>query len=141
MTINEETGMIRWKPKDDQVKIHEITVGVNDGIETSTYMFQIEVFESEEEGSGLLIMVGIIAVVIILLAVGIFFLFKKKKEMDERSRIEGEKVREEILHEKEGYQPTYEELYGVPEPEKDEEGMTTSELKDYIHDQIEELGD
>jgi uncharacterized membrane protein len=140
MNINEETGMMRWKPNDDQVDIHEITIGVNDGIETSSYMFQIEVFESEKKGSGLLITIAIAAVVIILLAVGIFFLFRKKKEMDEKSRIEGDKVREEILHEKEAYQPSYEELYGIPEPKKEKQGMTTSELKDYIHDQIEELG-
>ncbi len=30
-------------------------------------------------------------------------------------------------------------MYGTPAPEQEEEGMTTGELKGYIHEQIEEL--
>jgi len=141
MEINEETGMIRWKPDDDQVDIHEVTVGVSDGIEVASYMFQVEVFEKEEENSGLLLPILIMVIVIILLGVGIFFLFKKKKEMDEQARIAGEKEQEELRKEEEGPQVSYEELYGVPAPLKEEGGMTTRELKDYIHEQIEELGE
>ena len=33
---------------------------------------------------------------------------------------------------------TYEAMYGEPAP-KEEEGMTTGELKGFIHEQIEEL--
>ena len=34
---------------------------------------------------------------------------------------------------------SYEDLYGSPSPKKEDAGMTTRELKDFIHDQINEL--
>ncbi len=138
MTISDETGMIRWTPKDNQVMLHTVTVEVTDGIETNTATFEIEVGKAESSSSSLF-MIIIIAVVIILLALGIFLLFKMKKKMDEAARKKEEEERAALAKEKESSAPSYEDLYGIPAPEKDEEGLTTSELKDYIHEQIEDL--
>ena len=59
--------------------------------------------------------------------------------MDEEALRKGEEERATLEKEREGKYASYEDLYGVPAPEVDEEGLTTSELKDYIHDQIEEI--
>ncbi len=139
MTISDETGMIRWTPKDNQVMLHTVTVEVSDGIETNTVTFEIEVGEAESSSSSLFLIIIIVVVVVILLALGIFFFMKKKKQMDEEAIKRGEEERAALEKEREDNTPSYEDLYGVPAPEKDEEGLTTSELKDYIHEQIEDL--
>ena len=51
----------------------------------------------------------------------------------------GKEERAALEKERDDEYASYEEMYGVPAPEKDEEELTTRELKDYIHDQIEEL--
>jgi LPXTG-motif cell wall-anchored protein len=139
MTISEETGMIRWTPNDDQVMLHAITVGVSDGIEMNTATFEIEVTEGESSASTLIITIAIIVIVILLLALGIFFFMKKKKQLDEEALRRGEEERAALEKEREDEYASYEDLYGVPAPEKDEEGLTTAELKEYIHEKIEEL--
>ncbi len=140
MTISEETGMIRWTPEDNQVMLHTVTVEVSDGIETNTATFDIEVGKAESSSSSSLFLIIIIVVIVVIsLALGIFFFMIKKKQMDEEARRKGDEEREKLKHEKDEHQLSYEDLYGVPAPEKNEEGMTTSELKDYIHEQIEDL--
>ncbi|MGA1873271.1 MAG: cadherin repeat domain-containing protein, partial [Thermoplasmatota archaeon] len=139
MTISEETGMIRWKPKDDQAMLHTVEVEVSDGIETNTATFRIEVGEGGSSSSSLLIIIAIVIIVVILIAIGVFFIFRQKKKMDEEALKKGEEERAALEKEREEEYLSYEELYGVPAPEKEEEGMTTTELKDYIHGQIEEL--
>ena len=58
--------------------------------------------------------------------------------MDEEALRKGEEERA-ALEKEEETSPSYEDLYGAPAPVVDEEGMTTSELKDYIHDEIDDL--
>jgi len=141
MTISEDTGMIRWTPNDDQVILHTITVEVSDGIESTISTFRVEVTEGKSSSSiSIFIIILIVVVIVILLALGIFFFIKQKKKMDEEALHKGEEERAALEKEKEEETgPSYEDLYGVPAPEIKEEGMTTSELKDYVHDQIEEL--
>jgi LPXTG-motif cell wall-anchored protein len=139
MTISENTGMIKWTPKDDQIMLHAVKVGVSDGIEMNTAAFEIEVTEGESSASTLIITVAIVVIVILLIALGTFFFLKKKKQMDEEALKRGEEERATLEKEREDEYASYEELYGVPAPEKGEEGMTTRELKEYIHEKIEEL--
>ncbi len=139
MTLNAETGMIRWTPKGDQAIIHTVSVQISDGIETNQATFRVEVTQAESSSSSLFLIIIIAVIVVILLALGIFFFIKKKKQMDEAAIKRGEEERAALEKEKEDNTPSYEDLYGVPAPEKNEDGMTTSELKDYIHEQIEDL--
>ncbi|MBN1389569.1 MAG: putative Ig domain-containing protein, partial [Candidatus Thermoplasmatota archaeon] len=139
MTISEDTGMIRWTPKDDQVMLHTVTVQVTDGIDINTLTFEIDVTEGESSTSTLLITIAIVVIVVILLALGIFFFIKQKKKMDEEALKKGEEERAALEKEREQEYLSYEQLYGVPAPKKEEEGLTTKELKDYIHEKIEEL--
>ena len=141
MTISSETGMIRWTPNDDQVRLHTVTVEVSDGIEVNSATFRIEVGEGDSSSSSLLMIFTISMVVAILFGIGLFFVFKQKKKMDEEALKKGEEERAALEKEREEEYLSYEELYGVPAPEKDEEGMTTTELKDYIHREIEGLED
>lgn len=142
MTISEETGMIRWTPEDDQVLIHSVTVAVSDGIDTNTATFEIDVVEGEDPStSSLLVVIIIIVLAVIIIVVGIFFFMKKKKKMDEEALKKGEEERAALEKEKEGDVTTYEELYGAPAPvqEHEDEEITTEELRDSIHEQIEKL--
>jgi len=138
MTINEATGMIRWTPNDNQVMLHTVTVQVSDGIEISTATFEIDVKEGISSSSTIVIGIAIGVIVGILVLIGIIFLVRKKKSMDEEAMQKGEEERTALEKEREEEFASYEDLYGVPAP-VEEEGMTTSELKDYIHDQINEL--
>ncbi|MCK5772285.1 MAG: hypothetical protein KAH57_00710, partial [Thermoplasmata archaeon] len=73
----------------------------------------------------------LIALALIIVGVVIFFMMSKKKEEEESET--GEEEEHELTKEE-----TYEAMYGEPAP-KEEEGMTTDELKGFIHEQIEEL--
>ncbi|MBN1539141.1 MAG: hypothetical protein JW939_03280, partial [Candidatus Thermoplasmatota archaeon] len=139
MTISEETGMIRWTPEDDQIMLHTVTVQVTDGIDINSLTFEIEVTGGETSTSTLLITIAIVVVVILLLALGIFFFLRKKKQMDAEALKKGEEERAALEKEREKEYLSYEQLYGVPAPEKEEGGMTSRELKEYIHEKIEEL--
>jgi hypothetical protein len=139
MTISEDTGMIRWAPDDDQIMLHTVTVMVTDGIENSTATFEIEVTEGESSSSSLFIIIAIVVIVAILLVLGILLFIKQKKKVDEEALRRGEEERAALEKEREDEYASYEELYGIPAPEKDEEGLTTKELKEYIHEKIEEL--
>jgi hypothetical protein len=61
--------------------------------------------------------------------------------MDEEARRIGEEERAELEKEREEEYTSYEEIYGVPAPqeEEEEEELTTEELRDRIHEQIEQL--
>ena len=131
--------MIRWTPKDDQIMLHKVTVMVTDGIENSTATFEIEVTEGESSSSSLFIIIAIVILVVILLALGILFFIKQKKRIDGEALKRGEEERAALEKEREDEYASYEELYGIPAPVKDEEGLTTKELKDFIHEKIEEL--
>jgi hypothetical protein len=142
MTISEDTGMIRWTPSEDQVLLHVVTVGVTDGIEKNTATFEIEVTEGKESSSslGIIIIIMIVIIIVIIIAMGIYFFIRIKKKMDEEAQRKGEEERAALEKEKEGEVASYEELYGVPAPVVEEgEELTTKELRDEIHDQIEKL--
>jgi len=141
MTINEGTGMIRWTPTEDQVRIHVITVQISDGIDSNTDSFEIIVNKGETESSfPVAVVIIIVVVVLIIIIAGLFFLIKRKKKMDEEAEKKGEEERAELEKEEETG-PSYEDLYGAPAPviEEEDEEITTEELRDQIHDQIERL--
>ncbi|MGA1793445.1 MAG: putative Ig domain-containing protein [Thermoplasmatota archaeon] len=141
MTISEETGMIRWTPRDDQVMLHTVTVEVSDGIESNTITFEIEVAEGESSTTSLLLIILIAVIAIILVALGIFLVLRVKKNMDAKALEKGEEERAALEKEREEEYLSYEQLYGVPAPSEEEveEEITTAELKEAIHEQIERL--
>jgi hypothetical protein len=139
MDINEETGMIRWKPDADQVRLHTVRVQVSDGIETTTATFEIDVNEGETSSSAILIIIAIGVIIGIIVLIGIIFIIRKKKTMDEEAMKKGEEERAALEKEREAEYASYEELYGVPAPEQVEEDLTTEELRESIHEQIEQL--
>jgi len=135
MTINVETGMIRWTPTEDQVRLHLVTVLVTDGIDTNTVDFDIEVKEASSSSSLVFLYIIIPAVLLIGVGIGVFFLLRKKKNLEEEAK---RKEEEEAKKKEESLPPDYEALYGAPAPEKVEE-MTTEELRDSIRKDIEDL--
>ena len=67
---------------------------------------------------------------------------RTKKQMDEEAQRHGEEERAALEKEREDEFASYEELYGIPAPvkeEEEEEEMTTRELREKIHEQIEKL--
>ena len=139
MTLNEDDGILHWTPSKNQILLHIVTVQVSDGIENDTISFKIQVIKGEETSSSSWVMILVIIciiVIIILLIVFILLRRKKNRELAQKKEVE-ERTALDIEKEKENL--TYEQLYGVPAPEKGEEGMTTRELRDYIHDRIEDI--
>ena len=129
MTIN-DLGKIEWIPKDDQIGEHIVIVNVSDGVDYELVSFKLTVEKGEEETSSLLLIIIVITVILIIIGVVIFFLMRKKKEEETP---EGDEDEIELTKEE-----TYEAMYGEPAP-KEEEGLTTKELKGFIHEQIEGL--
>ena len=107
----------------------------------------------------LIIVVPILLVLILLsIAIGIFLWVRSRKKGDEEETVIGTIREDADLHlgpvaktdvaisvteahaslGKGSRKVSYEDLYGVPAPQK-EEGMTTRELRDYISSQIKEL--
>ncbi|MGA1793891.1 MAG: putative Ig domain-containing protein [Thermoplasmatota archaeon] len=163
MSISEDTGMIKWTPSSDQVMLYKVVVNVSDGIDHTKVMFTIDVLEGDGSGSISVLLIAGPAVVLILLAVGIFFFVRSRRSKEEED-VKEEDIEEQIIggfseevqaqikcdvaltpteahsHLGKGSKKvSYEELYGMQAPPKQEEGMTTRELKDFISDQIEEL--
>ncbi|MGA1820800.1 MAG: Ig domain-containing protein, partial [Thermoplasmatota archaeon] len=163
MTISEGTGMIKWTPRSDQVMLHKVVVNVSDGIDSSKVMFTIDVLEGDGSGSLSMLFIAGPALIIVLIVVGIFFFIRSRRSKEEE-HAEEEDLEEQIIggfseevqaqikcdvaltpteahsHLGKGSKKvSYEELYGMQSPPKQEEGMTTRELKDFITDQIEEL--
>ncbi len=162
MTIDADLGFIDWVPMEDQEGDHKVIVNVTDGIDFVQMSFLIEV---ERSGPSVASMVGIIgaavmALVLISLCVG-FLVWKKgrspaKEEgeitMDDVDWGEDDEVEDvssglcavattvDQAHRRTGKQQdlSYEDLYGSPAP-KEEEELTTRQLKEFISGQIREL--
>ena len=49
MIINPETGKITWTPTKDQIGNHTVTVRVDDGLDQTNILFEIQVTEQEDE--------------------------------------------------------------------------------------------
>ena len=154
MYIDSRTGTITWKPNEDQLGWHTTNVGVNDGIETTTTTFEIQVIRGEENSFPTFL----VAIIIVLVGLGILlalaFLLIRKRETTEDTMEEEEGVGDSDLktgprvsisvaeahaHDKEIQKLSYEELYGKRALEEEKEGMTARELKDFIHDKVDEL--
>ena len=162
MTIDEDLGFIDWIPGEDQEGDHKVIVNVTDGIDSVQMSFLIEV---ERSGPSVASMVGIIgavvmALVLISLCVGFLVWKKGRSPADEGGEItmddvdwgtddEVEDVSSGLCavattvgqaHRRTGKQQdlSYEDLYGSPAP-KEEEGLTTGQLKEFISGQIREL--
>ncbi|MCK5773019.1 MAG: FG-GAP repeat protein [Thermoplasmata archaeon] len=129
MTID-DLGKIEWTPTSGQIGEHIVIVNVSDGVDYELVSFKLNVEKGEKESSSLLPIVLLIAFVLIIVGVILFFVLSKKKDEKETPDEEGEV---ELTKEE-----TYEAMYGKPAP-KEEEGMTTEELKGFIHEQIEGL--
>ncbi|MGA1819766.1 MAG: putative Ig domain-containing protein, partial [Thermoplasmatota archaeon] len=166
LTVGEATGVLRWIPGKDQAGEHMVVVNVTDGLDTVTMKFTIDV-ESSESGIGGNAVVagsmigGSVMVSVSLIALVVVIIRRKGKGKDIH---ETEVTEETIIGEVEvegvkkvrcdvaitpteahanlgrGSKPvTYEELYGKREHKEEEEGLTTRELKEFIHSQIDEL--
>jgi hypothetical protein len=95
MIIKEDTGMIRWTPKDDQKGDHVISVMVTDGVETTSASFDLEVVQGDEEGFPLFIIIIIVVVLLLIILAVLAFLFLRKKE-DKEEEVDEES--EELAH-------------------------------------------
>jgi len=142
--------------------LHRVVVNISDGIDQTTLSFIVEVVEAKTtSGSTLWVIVIPIVLVLVLLAVGAgIFLWvrsRKKDESEEETVIGtirededlkvGPAAKTEVAISvteahaslgKGSKKVSYEDLYGMPAPQK-EDGMTTKELRDYISSQIDEL--
>ncbi|MGA1848947.1 MAG: Ig domain-containing protein, partial [Thermoplasmatota archaeon] len=163
MFLDSSTGLLRWKPRSEDVMLHQVTVSISDGTDTETMVFTIEVLDSgEDRGGSAPIVIGAAAgaacLLISAIAVALVYMKKRKTAADdddgkrrESGRTEEPKpasstyssvtisaseahVADHVQH-----NTTYEGLYGKRKEGSGEEGMTARELKDYIHDQITEL--
>jgi len=169
MTIGEDTGVISWEPEADQVMMHKIVIGVSDGIDVTEMTFTIEVVDAGKEGgSKLPLIAGACAIVLLVVVSFAVVLVLMKGRRNARTKEEREIERpfdvddDDDVKDDEGSDNrfkcdvpltpaeahaklgkgsravSYEDLYGVPRP-KEERGMDAVELKNYIHDQIEEM--
>ncbi|MGA1822986.1 MAG: putative Ig domain-containing protein, partial [Thermoplasmatota archaeon] len=137
--ISEGTGAIKWKPKDDQVGFHSITVGVWDGYEKTTLTFSVEVLEGEEEASQfvLILIIGA-AVLIVIVAVVLFFVFRKRdqkvevKKKDEFDDEAAQIMKEMEMRKKE--QEWEREHMKPHEPENDVSSVPLSATEAHAHD-------
>jgi hypothetical protein len=158
MTVGSSTGSIRWTPRADQAMLYSVVVNVTDGIEQGSCTFVLEVQKAEEAGGNslILLLVGAISLIIVI-GVGVaFFVIKKRsraEEVDEETVIGAPDeialpkidcavsttIMEAHASEHVDHAPkSYEELYGVKPPTK-EEALTTVELRDYIKKEIENI--
>jgi len=166
LTIGEDTGLLRWTPGRDQAGEQMVVVNVTDGMDAVSMKFTIDV-ESPDSGTGSDMIVvgsmigGSVLISFSLLALVIVTIKKKGKgkrtgETDTpEETIIGETEAEEVKKVKcdvaitpteahanlgKGSKPvTYEELYGKREEKEEKEGLTTVELREFIHSQIDEL--
>jgi hypothetical protein len=94
-------------PDNDQSGWHNITVGVSDGIETTTTSFDIEVLASEEGEFPIMIVAiigGIIALAIIVLLAFLLIRNREPKEVEEPKKRSIDEESEEIIRDVEEHQ-------------------------------------
>jgi hypothetical protein len=161
MTIASGTGLITWTPRPDQAMLFSVIVNASDGYDKAVASFTIEVHKkSAEGGSGGLVIMALVAVVILLcIGVVLFLVIRKrskgnKEEQEEHVSVKDEDKAPQVAgvtnvpltpteahaHLGKGSKKvSYEELYGAPAPQTEMVDMTTTELRDYIHDQVQEL--
>jgi hypothetical protein len=96
LEISKTEGTIQWKPGNDQVGIHTVVVSVSDGLEESKASFEIEVKESEEDGSLFIYfgMAGLAVLFIIIIILQIMILVRRKPTTD--NVVDKEKIRKDI---------------------------------------------
>ncbi len=161
MTIGELTGMIIWTPSEDQKEtLFNVVVNVSDGTDYTRQTFIIQVQEEkDEEGLNISLFI-VIGLLVLLLAVGVvlFIFIRKRRDTEEETEEPEEEISEEVAdsgqplsdvplstaeahaHLGKGSKAvSYQDLYGAAAPEEDAEEMSTTELRDYIHDKISEL--
>ena len=98
MTIDPDSGEIRWTPVLEEIGSHTVKVQLTDGLDPVNISFQVEVLGlSEEDGeegdssSWIYVIVGIIVLVILLVIaalVAFFFIRKGRKEEEEETQSE-----------------------------------------------------
>ncbi|MFW3146219.1 MAG: putative Ig domain-containing protein [Thermoplasmatota archaeon] len=164
MNIGENSGLIKWRPKQEGLEV--VIVSVTDGIDTTKTSFTIEVGPGGDPSSGnMMIFVGGGFVVAILCALIVFLIIKLRSGKNRRPDEDEPPQEEQVIGAVEEEEPekyncdvpltpseahaqlgkgtkkvSYEDLYGVPSPKKESgPALTTKELRDEIHKQIEEL--
>ena len=112
MTIDKDTGMIRWNPNDNQVGDRSTIVQVTDGIEASTLSFNVVVLQGKDVGLPMIpIFIGTIMIFLIIALFLIFFLRKKKDDDGDVDKSITDKSTE-IIAEMERHKRAETELYG-----------------------------
>lgn len=161
MIIGEHTGLITWTPTKGQELLFNVIINVTDGIDYTQKSFVIEVTspeKSEDPSAVIPIFIGVIILILIATIVIVFIVIRRKKQSEDELEPENgygsefkesqpQRVSDVPLTTAEAHahlgkgskKISYEELYGVKAPEKDTEGMTTTELRNYIRGQISEL--
>jgi hypothetical protein len=164
LQVDQDTGLIKWKPRADQVMLHKVVVRVSDGTDDTDVSFTIDVKSNGVISSDQFVfasLIGVLILVIVLILAFVFFRIKRPKKKDgqinkvSEEQVIGSSDDEETPKVKcdVALSPTeahahlgkgsaavsYEELYGSPAPKMEDKGMTTKELKNFIHEQINEL--
>lgn len=168
MQIDENSGLIRWKPGIGDEGLHQIVVNLSDGIDVVKISFTIEV-DKGRDTSGLSLFAILAIPVFIILSVVIILLVSliRKKRVSDQKDSENDVVEEQVIGTiddesppefksdvalspseahahlgKGSKQVSYEELYGIKAPASDDESdieLTTVDLRDEIRKQIENL--
>jgi hypothetical protein len=159
MRIAEGNGLITWTPASDQAMLFTVIVNVTDGYDTGVTSFTVEVHRKASEGGSGLLMIMLIAIVaLIIIGIGAFFFIRRRSRKEETinevvSLKDEDKVpsvagvtnvpltpTEAHAHLGKGSKPvSYEDLYGAPAPKVESGDLTTAELRDYIHNEVNEL--
>jgi flagellar biosynthesis/type III secretory pathway M-ring protein FliF/YscJ len=102
MSIDENTGVIKWTPGSDQAGDRSVTVEVTDGIDTVSYTFSIDVKQGAAASlTWIPIMIGI--VVLILIVGAILFLVMRKKGSEGEEKQKKDDGSDEIVAEMEAH--------------------------------------
>jgi hypothetical protein len=138
LEITDDTGMIRWNPDSDQTGRHTVIISVSDGIEEVEISFEIFIKEGSPSSSSmnpLLIVIPVIILIVLAIVILLILMVRRRSGviMDQEVEEKGEDADDR--------KRLYEDMYGTPAPDTEEDGMTARELKDYIHEQIEELSE
>ena len=171
MSLNRETGAIKWVPNDNQLGDRAVEIVLTDGIESVKVEFSINVLQSEEKSFPLsIIVISIVIILVVLVGIG-FFLGRRKGEHHpvvthdetdeviadmERHRKEEQEFNtrsQEVVHSDvpltaaeahsldTNHKPQSYEDLYGAPAPKLEEGLTTAELKDEIGNMARELED
>jgi flagellar biosynthesis/type III secretory pathway M-ring protein FliF/YscJ len=103
ISIDASSGMISWKPSDDQTGKIKVRVSVFDGYDSESVTFYIDVTEAKSGGLSMIVIVAaIVALLLIIIVVLLVLVLRKKKDEDDEDEDnfdeESRKIQEDMEH-------------------------------------------